>query len=136
MKNGTKLQAANGQSLSITVGKGGVFVNNAKVVTADILIANGVLHVIDQVLNPGNQTMANSTNSQGAPAFSGASSVSDAPFTSGQPTATATIASDVAAAAADPTTSASSTSKANFAPAQTGAVGLGALLGAAAVYLM
>lgn len=38
----------NGQELRITVVDGSVFVNSAKVVLADVLVANGVVHVIDK----------------------------------------------------------------------------------------
>jgi hypothetical protein len=135
LENGTTLTTVNGESLTITVGEGGIFVNNARVVTSDVLIANGVVHVIDEVLNPTNQTMADTAGSEGKPAFEGASSVSDAPFTSGQPTPTRTIAPE-ATNAADPTRSAGSSSTAGAAPMKTGAVGMGALFGAAAVYFM
>jgi uncharacterized surface protein with fasciclin (FAS1) repeats len=42
-----------GQSLLIDVSNGTIFVNgNAKVITADIVCSNGVIHVIDNVLTP------------------------------------------------------------------------------------
>jgi len=42
-----------GQSLLIDVSNGTIFVNgNAKVITADIVCSNGVIHVIDTVLTP------------------------------------------------------------------------------------
>jgi len=42
-----------GQSLLIDVSNGAIFVNgNAKVITADIVCSNGVIHVIDTVLTP------------------------------------------------------------------------------------
>lgn len=136
LENGTTLETVNGESLTITTGTGGVFVNNARVSVADILIANGVLHVIDQVLNPTNQTIGNSSSNQGTPAFQGATPIAEPPFTSGQPTPTTRISPD-ATRAADPTSPASSASTAGAAgPLQTGAVGMGALLGAAAFYLM
>ena len=37
----------NGESLTITLSNGTVFVNSAKVVTPDVLVSNGVVHVID-----------------------------------------------------------------------------------------
>lgn len=140
LKNGTKLQTLGNQSLEITTGKGGIFVNNARVVTADILIANGVLHIIDAVLNPTNQSMANASASAGSPAFSGASSVSQAPYTSGLPSATTTIPAGVTSAAGDgaPSSSSVSSSKSKAGAAgsmPTGVVGLGALLGAAVALL-
>jgi uncharacterized surface protein with fasciclin (FAS1) repeats len=139
LSNGTTLKTANGQDLTITIGDKGIFVNSARVVAADILIANGVVHVIDDVLNPTNATVANPAAQEGSPAFEGASSVSEAPYTSSQPTPTTSINSE-ATQAADPTKSAgsssSSSSSAGAMPMQTGAIGMGALFGAAAVYFM
>ncbi|KAJ1328938.1 transforming growth factor-beta-induced protein [Microdochium nivale] len=50
----TTLTALDGTKLNISVIDGEVFVNSAKVVIADVLVANGVVHVIDQVLLPDN----------------------------------------------------------------------------------
>ncbi|KAH6872672.1 hypothetical protein J4E91_001054 [Alternaria rosae] len=133
LQNGTTLTTANGEQLTITIGEGGIFVNNARVVASDILIANGVVHVIDEVLNPSNATIADPTSEEGEPAFEGASSVSDVPYTSGQPTPTTSIGED-ATNAADPTSTPSNTD--NAAPRQTGAIGMSALFGAAAVYFL
>jgi uncharacterized surface protein with fasciclin (FAS1) repeats len=41
-----------GQSLNMLVQNGGVKVNDAKVVQADVLASNGVIHVIDTVVLP------------------------------------------------------------------------------------
>lgn len=136
LENGTELTTLNGESLTVTIGEGGVFVNNARVIVSDVLIANGVVHVIDEVLNPTNKTLADTGADEGESAFEGATPASDVPFTSGQPTPTATIGSE-ATEAADPTaTPAPSDSAAGAAPMQTGAIGMGVLFGAAAVYLM
>lgn len=48
----TSPPTANGATLAIQVGKGGVMVNKAKVVKADVPASNGVIHVIDTVLLP------------------------------------------------------------------------------------
>jgi uncharacterized surface protein with fasciclin (FAS1) repeats len=45
-------KTVNGEQLAITVGNGGVQVNNAKVVATDVAASNGVIHVIDTVLLP------------------------------------------------------------------------------------
>jgi len=42
----------NGKNVSIRVEDGNVFVNEAKVISADIAASNGVIHVIDTVLIP------------------------------------------------------------------------------------
>lgn len=50
-----KLQSAktvNGQSVSIKTANGGVTIDGAKVVKADIAASNGVIHVIDSVILP------------------------------------------------------------------------------------
>jgi|APDOM4702015118_1054815.scaffolds.fasta_scaffold18709_2 uncharacterized surface protein with fasciclin (FAS1) repeats len=48
----TSAKTLNGASISIKVQGGSVFINNAKVVTADVAASNGVIHVIDTVLLP------------------------------------------------------------------------------------
>lgn len=45
-------KTVNGAELAITVGSGGVLVNNAKVVATDVAASNGVIHVIDTVVIP------------------------------------------------------------------------------------
>ena len=42
----------NGQSVDITVKEETVFINDARVVTADISTSNGVIHVVDTVILP------------------------------------------------------------------------------------
>ncbi|KAJ4382077.1 hypothetical protein N0V86_002405 [Didymella sp. IMI 355093] len=134
LENGTVLTALNGNELTITIGEEGrIFVNNARVTVADVLVANGVVHVIDEVLNPGNATIANPSEEEGEGAFPGATPVSELPFTSGQPSATTSINQEATGSAAAPGASSSSTGGA-AAAMKTGSVGMGALLGAAAVY--
>ena len=43
----TTLPTVNGESVTITVVNGSVFVNSAKVTLPDVLVSNGVVHVID-----------------------------------------------------------------------------------------
>jgi len=45
-------KTVNGQDLKLKVNNGTVMVNDAKVVKADVLASNGVIHVIDTVLLP------------------------------------------------------------------------------------
>ncbi len=46
------LKTAQGQSIQVRAGDDGVFVDNARVVKADIPTSNGVIHVIDSVILP------------------------------------------------------------------------------------
>jgi uncharacterized surface protein with fasciclin (FAS1) repeats len=48
----TGAKTLNGASVKIAVRKGKVYVNKAKVTTADVNASNGVIHVIDSVLLP------------------------------------------------------------------------------------
>jgi uncharacterized surface protein with fasciclin (FAS1) repeats len=46
-------KAASGDEIAVEAGSGGVMVANAKVVKTDIDASNGVIHVIDSVMLPG-----------------------------------------------------------------------------------
>jgi uncharacterized surface protein with fasciclin (FAS1) repeats len=124
----TTLTTVNGEKVTITIENGNVYVNSAKVITPDVLVANGVVHVIDSVLNPNNTSAAPNPGTTSV-AFSGASSVSTAPFTSGIVQSTAISSSATAAAKS------SSSSGVAAAAVQTGAIGMGALFGGAALVL-
>jgi hypothetical protein len=130
LSNNTSLQTVNGAKLTVHLGANGtVFVNGAKVITPNVLVAGGVVHVIDEVLNPANTTGPAASATAGAGAFSGASSATGAPFTSGVATPTTNIGGGAASATA------TSTSKKAAAPRMTGAVGAAALFGAGAVFI-
>lgn len=45
-------KSAQGGTLNVNKGAGGVMVNDAKVVKADVVASNGIVHVIDKVLMP------------------------------------------------------------------------------------
>lgn len=123
----TTIPSLNGAPLTITVSNGTVYVNSAKVIVPDVLVANGVVHVIDNVLNPMNSTATpDPAMSTQMPAFSGASSASNVPFTSGVPTPTAP-------AGGAATATSSSTASGAAVPMKTGAVGAAALFGGAAL---
>ncbi|KAF7561332.1 hypothetical protein G7046_g2811 [Stylonectria norvegica] len=121
----TTLRTAEGTDLKITVVNGTVYVNEAKVTTPDVLIANGVVHVIDNVLNP-NNTAATPNPSTKTPAFSGASTASGGgvPFTS-----------NVAVATSAATGLATSSSTQGGNPQATAAMAFGALFGGAALVM-
>merc|ERR1711881_826264 len=86
----TSLTTLQGDDVEITIANGAVMVNNATVTNANILFAGGVIHVIDQVLNPNSKSSSNSSSSGSDNAFGATSSASEVPFTSGQPTQTTT----------------------------------------------
>jgi uncharacterized surface protein with fasciclin (FAS1) repeats len=48
------LKGSGDRVLAITKGAGGVTIDNAKVVSADIMADNGIIHVIDTVMLPSN----------------------------------------------------------------------------------
>jgi transforming growth factor-beta-induced protein len=50
--NGARPATVNGQTVDVVVRDGMVYVNGARVVTADIVASNGVIHVVDAVLLP------------------------------------------------------------------------------------
>ncbi|KAN0112317.1 Fasciclin domain containing protein [Hyaloscypha variabilis] len=101
-----------------------VFVNSAQVTITDIIVANGVMHVIDNVLNPSNSTASPVvTASTQAVAFADVSSATNVPFTSGiSATTTAPSASTMTAMAVGGMPSA--------------AVGMAALFGAGAAVIV
>ncbi|GAW23840.1 hypothetical protein ANO14919_134170 [Xylariales sp. No.14919] len=126
LQNGT-LRAANGQDLNISVINNETFVNSARLTVPDILYSNGVIHVIDQVLNPNNTSAAPDTSATSAtPAYTGASSgTGGIPFTSGVTTPTTTYPAATSAGG--------QTAEGVAVPMKTGAVGAAALFGGAAM---
>lgn len=48
LKDGGRLKTQEGSSLTITVQDGDMYVNSAKVIATDYIVANGVIHVIDE----------------------------------------------------------------------------------------
>lgn len=120
-----------GKNLTVSNVSGAIYFNSARVVVPDVLIRNGVIHVVDQVLNPGN---VNSKPDQQA--FADPMSASNVPFTSGVPTPTSAI--PLAAAGAQSTSSSSSSSAASSSTSSsnTGAIAggvVGGVVGLAAV---
>jgi len=128
MLGNMSLTTLGGESVNITVENGTVFVNSARVIVPDVLVANGVVHVIDGVLNP-NNTAATPDPTTTTVAFSGASSATTVPFTSGVSQSTTLTAT--------PTRPLSSSSSSAIAVVgmPTGVMEMGALLGGAAMVL-
>jgi hypothetical protein len=51
LHNGTKLRTRQGGELTITSASNSLFVNSARILEQDILLSNGVVHIIDNLLN-------------------------------------------------------------------------------------
>lgn len=47
-KDGDVIKTLQGQSVKVSIKNAKVFVNNAEVVVPDVLVANGVVHIIDR----------------------------------------------------------------------------------------
>lgn len=139
-----------GEDVTITITDGEVFVNRARVISADILISNGVLHVIDSVLSPSEKSAIDVAEDTDQPyvAFPGASAGSDIPYTSNIPSATsnnpALASTDVAVASGSPADSGAagsgsagssegSSTSAATGTMETGAIGVAALIGGAVI---
>ncbi|MEZ4799233.1 MAG: fasciclin domain-containing protein [Flavobacteriales bacterium] len=52
LSNGMMVATLQGQEITVTISNGDVFINDAMVTMADIMVDNGVIHVIDAVLIP------------------------------------------------------------------------------------
>jgi uncharacterized surface protein with fasciclin (FAS1) repeats len=52
IRNGETVKTLEGQNVKATISSNGVFINHAKVITADVHASNGVVHIIDAVLMP------------------------------------------------------------------------------------
>lgn len=129
LTNSTKLKTlatdASGKEASVVIRQSGnnKYVNSAQIVQPDILIANGILHLISNVLNPDAESaVPNPSTGTQAPVFP-VSSINGA-FTSALPCTTncpvtTSAASDVSAGATTtPTTSVFSSSSKAAAPAR------------------
>ncbi|KAK3328097.1 FAS1 domain-containing protein [Cercophora scortea] len=131
IKNGsTETTTTQNEAVLFRVEDGAIFVNGARVIQTDILFDNGVIHMLDGVLNPQNTSAApNPTAATQAPAFSGAGTTNGVPFTSGigtptsaGPTATVTDLGPLPVAGAP-------------VPLRTGAVRAALLFGGAAMFV-
>ncbi|KAI4245989.1 MAG: hypothetical protein L6R40_002205 [Gallowayella cf. fulva] len=88
LPNGTILRTHAGQNLTITFASNSLFVNQARVLQQDLLLSNGVMHVLDNFLDPEAPSVtANPEVPTMAPLLRGTSlSENVVPFTSFLPT--------------------------------------------------
>ncbi|ETS84905.1 hypothetical protein PFICI_02930 [Pestalotiopsis fici W106-1] len=94
------LNTLEGGTLAVREVNGQLYVNNAKIALADVLTQNGVVHVINNVLNPHATTLVpDASRATPVADFAGASAVREAPFTSAVSPTTTIVPVTVAQAA-------------------------------------
>ncbi len=81
--NSTTITTLAGQPLTISFSSNSLFVNSARLLTSDLLIENGVMHVLDNVLSPDQAGTPNPSLATQVPVLStgGDFNISQAPFT-------------------------------------------------------
>ncbi|KAL8952869.1 MAG: hypothetical protein Q9222_001227 [Ikaeria aurantiellina] len=86
--NGTVLRTRAGQNLTITFASNSLFVNQARILQQDLLLSNGVMHVIDNFLDPDAPSVTANPEIATAPPLLQGTSLSEnvVPFTSFLPT--------------------------------------------------
>jgi transforming growth factor-beta-induced protein len=88
LQNGSILTTQSSQQIHVRKAGNNVYINSAQVMQSDILLANGVLHIIEHVLNPeAPDILPNPEVATQAPAFA-VSTVTGLPFTTALPCTT------------------------------------------------
>ncbi|KAK1622097.1 fasciclin domain-containing protein [Colletotrichum phormii] len=138
LKNGTNLTTLATEDIKVIRSGNNLFLNSAQIIQPDILVANGILHIIDNVLNPDAPSMTpNPSAVTQAPAYP-ESSASGLPFTTAIPCTVScpvtTTASPTAAASTRSSTTGLRTTTSPGAAVRTGvAAGAALLAGLAAL---
>ncbi|KAL8795796.1 MAG: hypothetical protein Q9182_007490 [Xanthomendoza sp. 2 TL-2023] len=98
LPNGTILRTRGGQNLTITFASNSLFVNQARMLQQDLLISNGVVHVIDNFLDPDAPSVTANPEIRTAPPLLIGTSLSEnvVPFTSFLPTSVTSFDTGVA----------------------------------------
>jgi len=111
--NNTVFPTVEGGKLTFSrTGNNAIFINSAQLLAPDIMIGNGVLHVIDNVLNPSSSGTPVESLATQLPVFASASSVTNLPFTSNLPvTTSSTSSSSVPTGTGTPTPSSTTSVK-------------------------
>ncbi|KAM7203323.1 beta-Ig-H3/Fasciclin [Rhypophila sp. PSN 637] len=86
IEDGASVATLQGEEIKLTIRDGSVYVNEAKVVMPNVLVKNGVVHVIDGVLIPKNLASGGDSTPSGTP-----SSSMPAPTASGSGTPTPSV---------------------------------------------
>lgn len=101
LPNATVLRTRQGGNLTITSASNSLFVNSARVIQQDLLLANGVMHVIDNFLNPNASSATARPELATQPAVLQGSAISGnvVPFTQDLPTSVTSFESTATAGA-------------------------------------
>ncbi|KAK2782521.1 hypothetical protein FQN52_000850 [Onygenales sp. PD_12] len=120
------IRTLNGKEAHLNVIDGTAYINSAEVLSTDLLTNNGVVHIIDNVLNPENTTAKPIAGASTQPiAFAGATpATNDIVRGVAGPASAITLAPSSSLAAAEATATGTKTSKAR-APVETGMAGAG-----------
>ncbi|OHW93968.1 fasciclin domain-containing protein [Colletotrichum incanum] len=132
LKNGSNLATLARQNLNVIRSGNNLFLNSAQVVQPDVLLANGIMHIIDNVLNPDMAAAAPNPTAVSQPPVYPESSASGLPFTSAIPCTVScpatTTANPTAAASTRASTTAIRTTTSPGAAVRTGVAAGAALL--------
>jgi len=123
LTNGTKFLTKEGENITVTHAGNSVYINSAQLLTSDILCADGVIHMIDNVLNPqGPGAQPNPAIASQAPVFASASEISSLPFTTAIPCTSSCPVTSTSATGSDAATGGSGTKATSTAGAKSSSV--------------
>ncbi|KAI9815564.1 MAG: hypothetical protein M1827_002698 [Pycnora praestabilis] len=104
IQNGTILKSLQGGNLSISFASNSFYVNSAKIIQQDILLSNGIMHVIDNVLDPNATAVLPNPAIPTQPPIIQGSMIDIVPFSSDLPSTVSSSFVSTAASAAPTTT--------------------------------
>ncbi|KAG0646823.1 hypothetical protein D0Z07_6170 [Hyphodiscus hymeniophilus] len=115
LTNGSQFKTATGANITVTVQGGDTYINGAKVLSSDYIVANGVAHVIDNLLN---------VNDTSPPPLPTSSSSSPTPTPTSNPSESPTANTSTSTTAAQ-----ASGSKSSLGTGAKAGIGVGAAVG-------
>ncbi|KAI9723362.1 MAG: hypothetical protein M1812_001246 [Candelaria pacifica] len=95
LTNGTILKTLQGGNLTITFASNSLYVNSAKFLQQDIILSNGILHVIDNLLDYNATAVQPNPQIPTQPPILQGTSVADTPFSSDLPTTVTSVATSI-----------------------------------------
>ncbi|RVX75179.1 hypothetical protein B0A52_00531 [Exophiala mesophila] len=89
LQDGQRYRSVNNQTIQITERNGEIFVNDARIISSNVMTNNGVMHVLDRVMSPlDEEVQSTSSSSSGTATPTTSPTRSDTPTTSSSSTAT------------------------------------------------